>query len=91
MIYLIYLMTIKKKKKHSDIHCYQTRHVNDLNLTRNKNHCFDHSVRTSGLILWNNLEEKKKSVKQLRIQYNQTLSQIIIKLFLSGTVFCLVY
>ena len=27
---------------------YKTRHVNDLNLTKNKKHFPDHSVRTTG-------------------------------------------
>ena len=62
--------------KRSDIHSYQTRHVNDLNFTKNKKHFSDHSVRMSGPILWNNLEEKiksVKSVKQFRNQYKQNL------------------
>ena len=62
--------------KGSDIHGYQTRHVNDLNLTKKQKHFSDHSVRTSGPILWNNLEEKiksVKSVKQFRNQYKQNL------------------
>ena len=62
--------------KRSDIYGYQKRYVNDLNLTKNKKHFSDHSVRTSGLILWNNLEEKLKSVrsvKQFRNQYKQNL------------------
>ena len=62
--------------KRSDIHGYHTRHVNDLNLTKNKKHFSDHSVRTSGPILWNNLEKKiksVKSVKQFRNQYQQNL------------------
>ena len=62
--------------KRSDIHGYQTRHVNDLNLTKNKKHFSDHSVRTSGPILWNNLVVKiksVKSVKQFRNQYKQNL------------------
>ena len=61
--------------KGSDIHGYQTRHVNDLNLTINKKQFSDHSVRTSGPILWN-IEEKikgVKSVKQFRNQYKQNL------------------
>ena len=62
--------------KRSDIHGYQTRHVNDLNLIKNKKHFSDHSVRTSGPIVWNNLEDKiksVKSVKQFRNQYKQNL------------------
>ena len=47
--------------KRSDIHSYQTRHGNDLNLTKNKKTFSDRSVRTSGPILWNSLEEKIKT------------------------------
>ena len=43
--------------KRSDIHGYKTRHVNDLNLTKNKKIYFsDHSVRTTGSTLWNSIE-----------------------------------
>ena len=62
--------------KRSDIHDYQTRHVNDLNLTNNKKAFPDQSVRTGGPIIWNSLEEKiknSKSVKQFRNQLKQTL------------------
>jgi hypothetical protein len=34
--------------KRSDIHGYQTRHINDLNLTNNKKTFSDHAIRTSG-------------------------------------------
>ena len=44
--------------KCSDIHGYKTRHVNDLNLTKNKKHFSDHSVRTTGPILWNSIDKK---------------------------------
>ena len=62
--------------KRSDIHDYQTRHVNDLNLTNNKKAFPDHSVRTGGPIIWNSLEEKiknSKSVKQFRKQLKRNL------------------
>ena len=47
------------KRSDTSIHGYQTRYVNDLNLTKNKKHFSDHSVRTSGPILWNNFRGKK--------------------------------
>ena len=62
--------------KRSDIHGYKTRHVNDLNLTKNKKHFSDHSVRTTGPILWNSIDKKlknSKTVKQFRNQYKKTL------------------
>ena len=62
--------------KRSDIHCYQTRHVNDLNLTYNKKAFSDHSIRTSGPILWNSLEKTQrtsKSIKHFRNQLKQKL------------------
>lgn len=63
--------------KRSDIHDYQTRHVNDLNLTNNEEAFPDHSVRTGGPIIWNSLKEKiknsKSDVKQFRIQLKQNL------------------
>ena len=81
--------------KRSDIHGYQTRHVNDPNLTKNKKHFSDHSVRKSGPILWNNLEEKLKSVKsvkQFRNQYKQNLILNYIQVLSFGHSFlsCLV-
>ena len=62
--------------KRSDIHGYKTRHVNDLNLTKNKKHFSDHSVRTTGPILWNSIDKKiinSKTIKQFRNQYKKTL------------------
>ena len=62
--------------KRSDIHDYQTRQNNDLQLTKNKKVFSDHSVRTSGPILWNSLEKKvknSKSVKHFRKQLKQNL------------------
>ena len=62
--------------KRSDIHGYKTRHVNDLTLTKNKKHFSDHSVRTTGPILWNSIDKKiinSKTVKQFRNQYKKTL------------------
>ena len=62
--------------KRSDIHRYQTRHLNDLNLTHNKKTFSDHSIRTSGPILWNSLDKTiktSKSIKQFRIQLKQKL------------------
>ena len=63
--------------KRSDIHRYQTRHVNDLNLTHNKKAFSDHSIRTSGPILWNSLEKTlrtSKSIKHFRNQLKQKLN-----------------
>ena len=44
--------------KRPDINGCKTRHVNDLNLTKNKKHFSDHSVRTTGPILWNSIDKK---------------------------------
>ena len=63
-------------KKRSDIHDYQTRHVNDLNITFNKKSFTDNAIRTSGPLLWNSLSckiKKSKSVKQFRTQLKQNL------------------
>ena len=52
--------------KRSDIQGYKTRHVNDLNLTKNKQtkkHFSDHSVRTTGPILWNSIDKKNNKLK----------------------------
>jgi hypothetical protein len=62
--------------KRSEIHDYQTRHKNDLNLTRNKKVFSDHSVRTAGPILWNTLKtsiKNSKSKKQFRHHFKQEL------------------
>ena len=67
--------------KRSDIHCYQTRHVNDLNLTHNKKAFSDHSIRTGGPLLWNSLEEHKEHRSPSNISLNKSLSQIINNYF----------
>ena len=51
--------------EHSDIHGYKTRHVNNLNLTKNKQHFSDHSVRTTGPILWNSIDKKNINSKSV--------------------------
>ena len=65
-------------KQRSDIHNYLTRHVNDLNLTNNKKSFSDHTIRTSGPILWNSLPitiKNSRSVKHFRIQLKLKLLQ----------------
>lgn len=55
--------------KKSDIHEYQTRQVNDFNITNNKKTFSDRGFRTSGPILWNSLTKDLKnssSVNSLR-------------------------
>jgi hypothetical protein len=62
--------------KRSNIHDYQTRHVNDLNLTKNKKTFSDRSVRTTGPIIWNSLGDQikhSKSIKQFRKQFKLKL------------------
>ena len=56
----------------SSIHGYHTRHVNDLNLTKNKKSFSDHSILMCGLILWNSLPtaiKDSKSVNHFRNQF----------------------
>ena len=76
--------------KPSNIHGYQTRHVNDLNKTKqtnkqtNKNHFSDHTVQTTGHILWNSLDKTSKAqtaLSNLGIIINKILSQIIVNFF----------
>ena len=65
-------------KKRSDIHKYQTRHTNDLQLTNNKKTFSDQCIRTNGPVLWNSLPEKirkSKTVKHFRIQFKRHLIQ----------------
>ena len=60
---------------------YPTRHVNDLNLTNNK-FFSDHSIRTSGSILWNSLSKHWKNPKQLdisQISLNKSFFKIMIR------------
>ena len=45
--------------KRSNNHNYETRHVNNLNLTNNKKSFSDHSNQTCGSILWNSLQQLK--------------------------------
>ena len=62
--------------KRSSIHNYQTRHVNDLNLTNNKKSFSDHSIRTCGPIFWNSLPtaiKDSKSVNHFRNQFKGVL------------------
>ena len=63
--------------KRSDIHRYQTRHINDLNLTSNKKAFSDHSIRTSGPIVWNSLEVTLKTSKSIKIFRNQMKQKLI--------------
>ena len=59
--------------KRSNIHNYETRHVNDLNLTNNRKSFLDHSIQTCGPILWNTLPtaiKDSKSVNHFRNQFN---------------------
>ena len=65
-------------KKRSDIHKYNTRHTNDLQLTNNKKAFSDQSIRTNGPVLWNSLPKtikESKSVKHFRILYKRHLLQ----------------
>ena len=64
--------------KRSNIHNYPTRHVNDINLTNNKNSFSDHTIRTRCPILWNSLPttiKDRKSVKHIRTQFKTKLIQ----------------
>ena len=63
--------------KRSDIHRYQTRNVNDLNLVLNKKAFSDHSIRTSGPILWNSLEKTLKTSKSIKHFRNQLKQKLI--------------
>ena len=67
--------------KRSSIHNYQTRHVNDLNLTNNKKSFSDHSIRTYGPILWNSLPtaiKDSKSVNHFRNQFKHKVIQTYV-------------
>jgi hypothetical protein len=58
--------------KRSDIHDYQTRSINNLNLTRNKKVFSDNAVRTTGPILWNTLDnviKNSKTAKHFRKEF----------------------
>ena len=64
-------------KKRSDIHKYQTRHVNDLCIARNKKSFADNAIRTSGPLLWNSLSSQIKQSKNMN-QFRKQLKQNII-------------
>ena len=51
--------------KRSDVHAYQTRSINNLYLTRNKSF-LDNAVRTTGPILWNNIDNGLKNFKTIK-------------------------
>ncbi len=62
--------------KHSDIHSYPTRRVNDLNLTKNKKSFSDNAVRTTGPILLKSINKTLKlaiSIKHFREKYKRDL------------------
>ena len=46
-----------------EVHNYLTAYGNHLSLTKNKKTFSDHSVRTSGLCLWNALENSLRASK----------------------------
>ena len=52
--------------RRSDIHNYQTRHANDLNVALNKNSFTDKAIRTSGPILWNSLSSEIKHCNNVK-------------------------
>ena len=63
--------------KRSDIHNYSTRHVNDLNLTKNKKSFSDHGIRSCGPILWNSLPKSLKETKTAK-HFRNTLKRSLI-------------
>ena len=63
--------------KRSDIHGYQTRHVNDLNLTNNKKAFSDHSIRATGPTFWNSIDKKTKTCKSVKHFRNQLKQNMI--------------
>ena len=63
--------TCRFLKKHSDIHDYPTRHVNDFNLTDKMKSFSNHAIQSYGPIPWNSLSKtikQSKSVKQFHSQ-----------------------
>ena len=63
--------------KHSNIHNYETRHVNDLNLTNNKKSFSDHFIWMCGPILWNSLPTAIKDSKSVNYFQNQFKHKVI--------------
>ena len=63
--------------KRSSIHNFQTRHINDLNLTNNKKSFLDHSIRTCGPTLWNSLPTAIKDSKSVNHFQNQFKYKVI--------------
>ena len=62
--------------KRCDIHNYHTRNNCNLNQTRNKRVFTDRTIRTTGPILWNSLDDKTKkllSTKHFRNSYKSSL------------------
>ena len=67
--------------KLSNIHDYQTRHINVLNLTNNKKSFSDHSILTCDPILWNSLPtaiKDSKSVNHFRNQFKHKVIQTYV-------------
>jgi hypothetical protein len=65
--------------KRSDIHDYQTRHKNDLNLSNNKKAFSDHSIRSNGPILWNSLQKNLKRPIPTKLFRKKFKDQLISK------------
>ena len=64
--------------KRSDIHNYETRQANNLEITNNKKTFSDQCIRTNGPILWNSLPNALKnsnSVNHFRKQFKRNLIQ----------------
>ena len=65
--------------KQAECHKYSTRNANDYTLIRNKKVFSDQTVRTSGPLLWNSLDQNlkmSKTVKHFRNQFkNHLISQ----------------
>jgi hypothetical protein len=62
--------------KRSDIHSYHTRSRDKYNHTRNKKVFTDQSIRTTGPLIWNSLNDNIKlahSIKQFRNKYKSNL------------------
>ena len=63
--------------RRSQVHDYQTRHVNNYNITFNKKSFSDRAIRTTGPILWNSLHESLKESKTIK-HFRKNMKETII-------------
>ena len=64
--------------KHVDVHNYHTRNANNYSLSKNKKAFSDRTIRSSGPILWNSLNENIKQSKSAMHFKNKLKAELLM-------------